>query len=187
MDTSKVIQQHKRICKLIAAKKVKESLDILDGMISSTGNGAFKDELENILMTYRNILRYTIEGLKDPERNRIYIRLMQSILTLSDKVKQDILSHYSGWHTYWVKQQIEKEQILSGRTIIETVDDLMFKQELDEWLRLSNEVSPDPNSELTMKHRKLIRNIFNHLWITDYYGEAEDSIISILLNSGKFR
>ncbi|MFN8209603.1 MAG: tetratricopeptide repeat protein [Bacteroidales bacterium] len=187
MDTSKVIQQHKRICKLIAAKKVKESLDILDGMISSTGNGAFRDEFENILMTYRNILRYTIEGVKDPERNRIYIRLMQSILTLSDKVKQDILSHYSGWHTYWVKQQIEKEQILSGRTIIETVDDLMFKQELDEWLRLSNEVSPDPNSELTMKHRKLIRNIFNHLWITDYYGEAEDSIISILLNSGKFR
>jgi tetratricopeptide (TPR) repeat protein len=112
---------------------------------------------------------------------------MQSILTLADRVKQDILSHYSGWNTYWVKQQIEKEHLLSGKSIVETVDDLMFKQELDEWLRLSSEIIPNPESELSKKHRKLIRNIFNHLWITDNYGEAEESLISIILRSGKFR
>jgi hypothetical protein len=94
MDTVKVIQQHKRICKLISEKKVRQSLDILDGMIASTSNGLFRDEYDNIVLTYRNILRYTIEGVRDPERNKIYLRLMQSILMLSDKVKQDILSHY---------------------------------------------------------------------------------------------
>jgi tetratricopeptide (TPR) repeat protein len=187
MDTLKVIQQHKRLCKLISGKKVKESLDILDGMVSSTGDGNFRDELDNIAMTYRNILRYTIEGVRDPDRNKIYLKLMQSILVLSDKVRQDILSHYSGWHTYWVKQQIEKEHALSGKTIVETVDDLMFKQELDEWLRLSSEVSPNPESDISKKHKQLIRNIFNHLWITDYYGEAEESLISIIIKSGKFR
>ena len=187
MDTLKVIQQHKRLCKLIAGKKVKESLDILDGMVASTGDGNFRDELDNISMTYRNILRYTIEGVKDPERNKIYLKLMQSILILSDRVRQDILSHYSGWHTYWVKQQIEKEHALSGKSIVETVDDLMFKQELDEWLRLSSELSPDPESDISKKHKQLIRNIFNHLWITDYYGDAEESLISIIIKSGKFR
>jgi len=187
MDTIKVIQQHKRISKLISTKKVKESLDILDGMITSTGDGNLRDELDNIIMTYRNILRYTIEGVRDPERNKIYLKLTQSILLLSDKVRQDILSHYSGWHTYWVKQQIEKEHLLSGKTIVETVDDLMFKQELDEWLKLSMESNPNPESDLSRKHKKLISNIFNHLWITDYYGEAEDSLISIIIKSGKFR
>ena len=136
MDSSKVIQQHKRICKLISEKKVKQSLDILDGMITSSSGGYLRDEYENIVLTYRNILRYTIEGVKDPERNKIYLKLMQSILVLSDRVRQDILSHYSGWHTYWVKQQTEKEHLLSGKSIVETVDDLMFKQELDEWLKL---------------------------------------------------
>jgi tetratricopeptide (TPR) repeat protein len=187
METLKVIQQHKRIGKLISEKKVKQSLDILDGMISESSGGFLRDEYDGILLTYRNILRYTMEGVKDPERNKIYLKLLQSILTLSDRVRQDILSHYSGWHTYWIKQQIEKEHKLSGKSIAETVDDLMFKQELDEWLKITNEIYPDPESGISRKHKQLIKNIFNHLWLTDYYGEAEDSLTGIIRSSGKFR
>ena len=88
------------------------------------------------------MLTYTIDGIRDPERNKIYLKLIQTILELSDQVRQDILSHYSGWNTYWTKQQAEKEQRLTGKTIVETVDDLMFKSELDEWLKLSNEINP---------------------------------------------
>jgi len=187
METLKVIQQHKRIGKLITERKVKQCLDILDGMINESSGGFLRDEYDNIVLTYRNILRYTMEGVKDPERNKIYLKLLQSILTLSDRVKQDILSQFSGWHTYWIKQQVEKEYKLSGKSIVETVDDLMFKQELDEWLKLTSEINPDPESEISRKHKQLIKNIFNHLWLTDYFGEAEASLISIISSSGKFR
>jgi tetratricopeptide (TPR) repeat protein len=156
-------------------------------MIAAATAGQLRDEYNDLELTYRNMLSYTIEGINDPERNKVYIKLIQSILELSDKVRQDILSHNSGWNTYWVKQQTEKEQKLTGKTIVETVDDLMFKSELDEWLRLSNEINPDPESEISKKHRQLIKNIFNHLWLTDFYGEAEESLIKIILNSGKFR
>ncbi len=187
METLRTLQQHKKICRLVSEKKIKQSLDILNDMMTLATSGDLRDEYENIVMTYRNMLSYTIEGIDDPERNRVYLRLIQSILVLSDKVRQDILSHYSGWNTYWIKQQTEKEQRLTGRTIIETVDDLMFKSELDEWLRLSNEINPDPESDLFLKHKHLIRSIFNHLWLTDYYGEAEKSLVDIVINSGKFR
>ncbi len=187
MDVAKVIQQHKNVCNLVSEKRIKQSLDILSDMINNASFGDLHDEYENIVMTYRNMLSYTIDGIKDPERNKVYTKLIQSILGLSDRVRQDILSHYSGWHTYWVKQQAEKELNLSGKTIVETVDDLMFKSELDEWLKLSNEIIPDPESEISKKHKQLISNIFNHLWLTDYYGEAENSLINIFLKSGKFR
>jgi tetratricopeptide (TPR) repeat protein len=187
MDVSKVIQQHKSVCNFVSEKKIKQSLDILSDMINNASFGDLHDEYENIVMTYRNMLSYTIDGIKDPERNKVYTKLIQSILGLSDRVRQDILSHYSGWHTYWVKQQTEKEQNLSGKTIVETVDDLMFKSELDEWLKMSNEIIPDPDSEISKKHKHLISNIFNHFWLTDYYGEAESSLISIFLKSDKFR
>jgi len=187
MDVAKVIQQHKKLCQLVSEKKIKQSLDILAIMISNTSSGDLKDEYDDIVMTYRNMLTYTMEGIRDPEREKIYLKLIQSILSLSDRVRQDILSHYSGWHTYWVKQQAEKEMKLTGQTIVETVDDLMFKKELDEWLKLSNEIIPNPASHVAIKHKHLIRNIFNHLWLTDHYGEAENSLINIILNSGKFR
>jgi tetratricopeptide (TPR) repeat protein len=187
MDVANVIQQHKRLCNFISEKRIKQSLDILADMISSTSSGDLRDEYDNIVMTYRNMLTYTIEGINDPERTKIYLKLIQSILGLSDRVRQDILSHNSGWHIYWVKQQAEKELKLSGKTIVETVDDLMFKSDLDEWLKLSNEINPNPDSEISVKHKHLIKNIFNHLWLTDYYGEAEKSLIDIILRSKKFR
>lgn len=186
-DINKTIQQHKYLCNLVSERKIKQSLEILSDMIKNASAGEFHDEYDDLVMTYRNMLTYTIEGINDPERGKVYIKLIQSILELSDKVRQDILSHYSGWNTYWVKQQAEKEQKLTGKTIVETVDDLMFKSELDEWLKLSNEFNPDPESEIARKHKQLIRNIFNHFWLTDYYGEAEESLIDIFLNSGKFR
>jgi tetratricopeptide (TPR) repeat protein len=187
MDIKKTIQQHRQLCTLVSERRIKQSLDILSDMLQGVSSGELRDEYENLVMTYRNMLAYTIEGVNDPERNKVYLKLIQSILELSDQVRQDILSHFSGWDTYWVKQQTEKEQKLTGKTIVESVDDLMFKSELDEWLRLSNEINPDPESEVARKHRQLIRHIFNHLWLTDYYGEAEASLIRIILNSGKFR
>lgn len=187
MEIGNIIQQHRRICQLVSEKKIKQSLDILSKMIAGTSSGDLRDEYEKIVMTYRNMLTYTIDGINDPERNKIYLKLIQSILRLSDRARQDILSHFSGWHTYWVKQQTEKELRLTGKSIVETVDDLMFKSELDEWLKLSNEINPDPESEISNKHKRLIKNIFNHLWLTDYYGEAESSLINIILTSGKFR
>jgi tetratricopeptide (TPR) repeat protein len=187
MDAGKTIKQHKNICTLVSEKRIKESLDILLDMLNNVSLSDLRDEYENIVMTYRNMLTYTIDGIKDPERDKVYTKLIQSILRLSDKARQDILSHYSGWHTYWVKEQAEKELKLGGKTIVESVDDLMFKSELDEWLNLSNESLPDPESEMSKKHKQLISNIFNHLWLTDYYGEAESSLIDIILSSGKFR
>jgi tetratricopeptide (TPR) repeat protein len=187
MEIKKTIQQHKQICTLLSERKIKQSLDILADMLTGASSGLLRDEYENVVMTYRNMLSYTIDGINDPERNKIYLKLIQSIHQLSDQVRQDILSHFSGWNTYWIKQQAEKELRLTGKTIVETVDDLMFKSELDEWLKLSNEINPDPESEISKKHKQLIKNIFNHFWLTDYYGEAEESLINIILNSKKFR
>jgi tetratricopeptide (TPR) repeat protein len=187
MDVAKVIKQHKKLCTYVSEKKIKQSLDLLSDMIDRSSEGLLRDEYDNIVMTYRNMLTYTIEGVQDPERNRIYLKLIQSILRLADRSRQDILSHNSGWHTYWVKQQADKELKIGGKSIIETVDDLLFKPELDEWLRLSGEISVDPESEMSRKHDQLIKKIFNHLWLTDYYGDAENSLIDIIITSEKFR
>ncbi|MDR2887079.1 MAG: hypothetical protein LBV26_03605 [Bacteroidales bacterium] len=186
-EITNVIKQHKELCVLASEKKIKQSLDILLSIISNVLSGDLRNEYDTIVMTYKNMLEYTVNGINDPQRNNVYLRLIQSILKLSDRAVQDILLRYSGWHTYSVKRQVERELMLTGKTIAETVDDLIFKPELDEWLTASTEMPPDPESEMSKKHRQLITNIFNHMWLTDYYGEAEYSLISIITNPRKFR
>ncbi|HUS87560.1 MAG TPA: tetratricopeptide repeat protein [Bacteroidales bacterium] len=186
MEAVKVIKKHKVICRSVVTKKVKQSLDQLRELIEVSHNGDHRVQLENLESTYRNMIKYTAEGINDPQRNKVYYRLLMSIISLADDVKQDILAHYSGWHTYWLKSNTDREQKLTGGSIIESVDDLIFKEELDEWLKISGTTLSDPQSEIFHRHQKLIVQIFNHLWLTDRYGDAENELVRIIGNSKKF-
>jgi len=186
MDSNKIIKKHNHITDLISRKQVRQSINLIKELIEISKNGDHRQQLENIENTYKNMVKYTIEGVHDPERHKVLTRMLQSLLELADRVKQEILARYSGWHTYWLKENSLKEQSLAGISIIETIDDLAFKEELDAWLRQAGTVSPDPESEHARKHRQLVDNIFNHLWLTDKYGEAETELIKLIIRSGKF-
>lgn len=187
MEVNKTIALHNNLCSLIGQRRLKEGLDILSQLVDTSTSGEYSNEFSDIVEAYKNMLSYTIDGINDPERDKIYKKLVQSTLKLADKLRENLLLRYSGWNTYWIKQQSEKEQRFSQKSIIESVDDLIFKSELDKLLYPELESESDPNSERSLRHKKLIKNIFNHLWITDYYGEAEESLVSISIESGKFK
>lgn len=187
MNVDTIIQQHKKICHLISQKKVSQSLDILESMLIYAAYGGFRDEFEDDKMTYHNILKYTIEGVDDPERKKIYNKFLQDILKLSDRIKQDILARDSGWYTYSVRRLEEKEETKRGKTIIQSIDDLTFKSELDKLLE-SAEISPSADEPDSAEFRKNLSNsIFNHLWLTDYYGDAEENLADIIKRSERFQ
>ncbi len=186
MNISAITLQHKRISNLIVQHKVKQSLDILEDMLNSVSLGSLRDEFEDLKMTYRNILKYTVDGIKDPGRQSVYIKLLQRILKLNDRVKQDILARHSGWYTYNVRSRQEKEEKLRGGSIVQSVDDLVFKAQLDDLLSSAEIVTTDSDEDKTSRE-DLSGSIFNHLWLSDYYGDAEDSLVGIICSSGKFQ
>ena len=187
MNIPTVLQQHKRVCNLISQRKVKQSFDILENMLDYASYGGFRDEFEDIRMTYRNMLKYTIDGVQDPDRAKIYKKFLQNILKLNDRVKQDILARYSGWYTYNVRKQEEKEEALRSKSLVQSVDDLAFKSDLDELLASTEISAAHPGSDEAIMRTKLTGSIFNHLWLTDYYGDAEESLADIIRKSGKFK
>jgi tetratricopeptide (TPR) repeat protein len=186
MNVSTIILQHKRVCNLIVRRKVKQSFDIMSDMLDNVSFGGFRDEFSELKMTYMNILKYTVDGINDPDRQKVYIKLLQSILKLNDKIKQDILAHHSGWYTYSVRAREEREERLRGGNIIQSVDDLVFKSRLDDLLASAEIKKPETEREQAAEREHLSGIIFNHLWLTDYYGEAEESLVDILRRSGKF-
>lgn len=186
MEPVKVITRYKRISNLVMRGRIKASLDQLKEFVQISSNSDHLNQLENLDMTYRNMIRYTAMGIHDPERKKIYTRLQQSIMKLADIARQDILAHYSGWHTYWLKTNTERERKLAGKSLAESIDDLIFKSELDEWLKISGTRFSDPEADIAVRHRKLIEDIFNHLWLTDYYGDAEDELLGIIGDTTKF-
>jgi len=187
MNISAIILQHKRVSNLVVRGRVKQSLDIMSEMLDNVSFGGFRDEFEDLRLTYGNMLKYTVEGVKDPGRQKVYTKLLQSILKLNDRIKQDILAYHSGWYTYAVRDREAKEEKLRGGNIIQSVDDLVFKAQLDDLLSSAEIQRAESTEETAARRERLSEIIFNHLWLTDYYGEAEESLLDIVRDSGKFQ
>lgn len=186
MNINTIILKHRSVCNLIVQRKVRQSLEIISDLLDNVSDGELRDQFAELQMTYRNILRYTVEGIDDPERQKVYSRLLQNILRLNDRIKQDILARYSGWYTYSVRAREQKEERLRGGNLIQSVDDLVFKSRLDDLLASAEIGRSGPRSEAAKEAERLSGIIFNHLWLTDYYGEAEESLMDLLLGSARF-
>ncbi len=187
MNTNTIILQHKRVCNLVVRRRVRQSFDIMADMLENVSVVGLRDEFSALQTTYMNILRYTVDGINDPERQKIYLKLLQNILNLNDRIKQDILAHQSGWYTYSVRARELKEERSRGGNIVQSVDNLVFKSRLDDLLASAEIEKPEPASAMAEETERLSGIIFNHLWLNDYYGEAEESLMEILLRSERFQ
>ncbi len=182
INVQQIKTRYHRISTLVSGRRVKDSLDVLGGMVGVTGYSDFFLQQEHLEHTYEQMLKYMLEGVQDPERDQVYRKLLISILELADKVKDRLLENSSGWHTYTLKAEVDRQHELTGKSVIETMDDLSFKRELDEIID-EKRVSPGAADE---RRRKLSMDIFKHLWLSNRYNEAENSLSAAILSCNDF-
>ncbi|MFO7934870.1 MAG: tetratricopeptide repeat protein [Bacteroidales bacterium] len=182
INVRQINTRHQRLCRLVSTRRVKDALDVLGNLVGESGFSDFFIQLEHLEHTYEQMLNYMLEGVQDPERDRIYRKLLISILELSDRVRDLLMEKHSGWHTYILKQEMEKKQELTGKSVIENMDDLSFKEELDE-LMDEEQKSPGATDE---RRKRLSMDIFRHLWLSNHYNEAENSLTAAILSCRDF-
>ncbi len=182
INVRQIKSRYQRLCRLVASRRVKDSLDVLNKLVSEAAYSDFFIQQEHLEHTYEQMLNYMLEGVQDPERDMVYKKLLTSILELADRVKDRLMEQHSGWHTYILKREMERQQELTGNRVIETMDDLSFKRELDELLD-EGQVSPHATED---RRRKLSAEIFRHLWLSNRYNEAENSLSSAILSCREF-
>ncbi|MCK5693084.1 MAG: tetratricopeptide repeat protein [Bacteroidales bacterium] len=161
---------------------MKDALDVLNKMVAESGYSDFFIQQEHLEHTYEQMLNYMLEGVQDPERDKVYHKLLTSILELADRVKDRLMENHSGWHTYILKREVDRQQELTGKRVIETMDDLSFKRELDEMID-EGRISPEADDE---RRRKLSAEIFKHLWLSNRYNEAENSLSAAIISCQDF-
>lgn len=182
INVQQIKTKYQRLCKLVSGRRVKDAMDVLNDLVSASGFSDFFIQKEHLEHTYEQMLNYMLEGVKDPERDSVYNKMLTSILELADRVKDQLMEKHSGWHTYTLKQEVGRQQELTGKRLIETMDDLSFKRELDEIID-EGRVSPEATDE---RRRKLSMEIFRHLWLSNRYMEAENSLSSAILSCRDF-
>jgi hypothetical protein len=71
MTERELIEKYRQICNLLSARKLKPAFDLLEVLIAGTALGEFRDQFYNLEQNYKFMLKYTVEGINDPERQKI--------------------------------------------------------------------------------------------------------------------
>ena len=182
MTDREINNRHQEICTSLAGRKLKTAFDQIEKMIGDYGLLVYRDEWQNLEQTYHYMLQYTVEGIQDPERQKIYRKLVVSAFELADKLYDSVKLKYSSSVEYEMKrtQQLLSPLVLKGLT--ESLEDYYLQQEL---MNLVSDVSVKTETKLenALEHQKKIKQVFNHLWIANELNDEETDFLKQFFES----
>jgi tetratricopeptide (TPR) repeat protein len=178
-------ENYGQICNLLSARKLKPAFDLLEHLIAGSGLGEFRDEYVSLEQNYKFMLKYTVEGINDPERQKIYEHLLISTFELADNTYENLRMRYSQSVEYQKKRGFTKHYITNFESFFKDLEDYSVQKELR--TLLTDE--PAGNGETRMEteiHFQKIVTLFYHSWFTDRLTESEIQYFRAFLKNEAF-
>lgn len=173
MDESTVNRQYQNINRLLNEHKLKDALRELSVFLSDMPEWDIKAELENTQTSYRYMLQYMEQGIKDPERDNLYKKLLITAYHLADKIRIAKLTPTSSYH-YFERRRFYK--IVPMRTLpvlqmeLETYTEDMAVGKL---LNTDNR-QEDKLNAIRKRHEEALTELFYLIWLADKWTEEEE-------------
>lgn len=185
MDKKSLDRSYRRIEEHVINSNLKDALDLLKDLVINSRKGDFISQYENLDDTYENLLMYSMEGVKDPERDNIYHRLRVSVLELADLALHLAYMNESDQYVYRLKKKIEFESKQVKDQAIDSIENLVFDEELAEVLQSSIESDINEKEEY-QQHNDLLTKVFNLLWLTDKFKDSDITLIGNIWKAENF-
>ena len=117
MTIDRINEMHKSVISLLKNNELKKAFDIIQQLIEQEKAFGLQDKLDELQSTYQNMLRYRINGVKDPMEKKIHLGLKASASELADAVRLDILSRESSRRYYSIRRNSVNTNQLSFREL----------------------------------------------------------------------
>ncbi len=185
MDKKGLERNYQLIVRHIYNNKLKDALDVLKGLVIHSRKGDYISQYESLDDTYENLLKYAIEGINDPQREKIYQHTRVSVLELADLALQYAYMNDSDQYIYRLKKKIEFESKQIKEEAINSIENLAFDEELSDVLESSLETETNKKEEY-QNHQEVLVKIFNLLWLTDKFKDADLKLINAIYEAKNF-
>ncbi len=163
---------HAGILNNIAERRLKPAFDRLEKLITENGLGVYYDEWRNLNQTYHYMLQYTVEGIQDPERQKVYRKLIVSAFELSDKVNEAIRLKTSSTLEYDKLRGFKDQFITDFDSFLAGLEDFYLRDELHK-LADNKETGTSENFNEAANHQQQLFRLFYHVWFRDQLSSDE--------------
>lgn len=162
MTLQEINKAYNRIIGSLDGKELKNAFDFLQTLIAGSQEYSFQDKLNELQETYKYMLRYRIDGIKDPMEGQIYNNLLASTYELTDSIKQKVLTIESSISYYNRRRNMQNQ--------------FTYKQIHDQ-LILNREAGKQ------QEYDDLNGILFDKIWISDFLKLEETADIRQILSN----
>ena len=106
MNEKSINEQYKSVISLLEQKRLKEAQMQLKSMLGETGNWPLCDRLEKDETSYRYMLQYMGQGMKDPQRQELYRQIYRDTWETADQARLCLLDKISGHRYHEVRRKL---------------------------------------------------------------------------------
>ncbi len=190
MTDKEIKIRYAEICENLAGRKLKPAFDLIEKLITENGLGIFSDEYHNLEQTYHYMLQYTVEGIQDPERQKVYRKLIVQVFELADKINEALRLKYSSSIVYERKRTFNSKYISDFENYFSELEDFYLSYELRSLMDNKNTESPE-EQKAARDHQQKIFTLFYHIWFQDELSSQEIKFLkqyfasSLILNAYK--
>lgn len=181
MDDATINKQYKEIIRLLDDRKLRDALKKLNLFLSDMPEWGTKAELENIHTSYNYMLQYMEQGIKDPERDKLYRKLLATAYQLADKIRITSLIPVS---TYYYFERKRYYRLVPPRSLS------VLQMELEAYTedmaigKLLNDDKQDDNlNEVRKRHENAFTELFYLIWLSDKWSEEDEQQARTFLSS----
>ncbi len=174
MTESELNVVFKETCQLLSEKKLKRAFALIRKLVTDTRQGEFADRVYDLEETYQFIRKYTVEGVEDPEREKITHHLVRSLFELTVRIRESWMAAHAGSFFY---QKKRASGLFPLRDPDHFLKDLAALRERDHSGDLQEGQQPDLMSP---EYWQKINLLFYRILLIDEMGETEKAFITTI-------
>ena len=159
MNEQLINEQYQYILRLIGQKRLKEALTQLESFLWKCPEWSLRTRLEQIQTSYSYMLQYMRQGVEDPERRKLYQKLLTDTLEITDQARITLLDSVSNHYYHQYRTRLSEEvSPLTLEMLMHTLESF------NDDLAVSGFVSDQNMEEVLKRHEDSLKTLFLQTW-----------------------
>ncbi len=151
-------------------RRIKDAFKTLASLAKNHHDGLLIDEIYNLEFTYKSMLKYTFDGVSDPEQQKVYNNILKSCYNLSDEIFSAINTTQSNGIFYETRRTLNKQS-----TNISSILEEFYSEQIQ--LKITDQANIQ-----TKQNHEAIFKLFNYLWVCAKITSDDQEKIQALIN-----
>lgn len=181
MNEQLLNEQYQYIIRLTGQKRLKEALAQLESFLWKCSDWSLRTRLEQVQTSYSYMLQYMRQGIEDPERKKLYLKLLTDTFEIADQARVALLDGVST--RYYHECRLRRTEALPSQT---TGTMIHILESFNDDLAVSGLLSEQNRSEVLKRHEDTQKSMFlqtwtNSAWSTEEEDDAQTMLVSELV------